>query len=107
MKIVDPFYLVINLILKLINLFYQRLVKKKTVEEEDFLRQSIVTIFPFDALDSEQINEIIPHFQLYTVQSDQILMKEKEEGDYFYLIEKGVYEVLIENKQAKICNINV
>ncbi|CAF0754693.1 unnamed protein product [Adineta steineri] len=77
---------------------------EKSPEEHHFLQQTIPTTLPFRALDYDQIEEIIQYFQSYNVKSGEILMKEKEEGDYFYLIQTGIYEALINNKQVKIYN---
>jgi hypothetical protein len=80
-----------------------KIKNEKSLEEHNFLQQSIPAALPFRALDYDQIEEIIQHFEFYPVKSNQILMREKEEGDYFYLIQTGTYEVLIDDKQVKIC----
>jgi len=80
-----------------------QITNEKSPEEHHFLQQSIPTTLPFRALDYEQIEEVIQHFESYYVKSSQILMREKEEGDYFYLIQTGIYEALIDDKQVKIC----
>ncbi|CAF3644069.1 unnamed protein product [Rotaria sordida] len=81
-----------------------KIKNEKSFEEYDFLRQSIPKTLPFRALDYEQIEQVIQHFELYHVKSEQILMREKEQGDYFYLIQTGIYEALINDKQVKIYN---
>jgi CRP-like cAMP-binding protein len=83
-----------------------KLKTEKSPEAKNFLQLSIPTTLPFCALDSEQIEEVIQHFVLYHVKSGNILMREKEEGDYFYLIQTGIYQALIDNKQVKICRNN-
>jgi cAMP-dependent protein kinase regulator len=80
-----------------------QITNEKSPEEHHFLQQSIPTALPFRALDYEQIEEVIQHFESYYVKSSQILMREKDEGDYFYLIQTGIYEALIDDKQVKIC----
>jgi hypothetical protein len=80
-----------------------QITNEKSPEEHHFLQQSIPTTLPFRALDYDQIEEVIQHFESYYVKSSQILMREKEEGDYFYLIQTGIYEALIDDKQVKIC----
>jgi hypothetical protein len=85
------------------NLDLPKQKNEKSPEEHHFLQQSIPLTLPFRALDYEQIDEIIQHFQLYSVKSGDILMREKEEGDYFYLIQTGIYQALIDDKQVKIC----
>ena len=77
--------------------------EEKSAEEQHFLQQSIRKTIPFRALDADQIEEIIQYFQFYPVKSGEIIMKEKDEGDYFYLIQTGVFEALIDGEQVKLC----
>ncbi|CAF3475022.1 unnamed protein product [Rotaria sp. Silwood1] len=81
-----------------------KIKNEKSFEEYDFLQQSIPKTLPFRALDYEQIEQVVQHFELYHVKSEQILMREKEQGDYFYLVQTGIYEALINDKQVKIYN---
>lgn len=78
-------------------------IEEKSVEEHHFLQQSLRKTIPFRVLDADQIEEIIEYFQFYPVKSGEMIFKENDEGDYFYLVQTGLFEALIDNKQVKIC----
>lgn len=81
----------------------KKTAKEKNIEENHFLRQSIRKTIPFRALDVDQIDEIVEFFEYFPVKSGEIILRENDEGDFFYLIQTGRFEATIDNEQVKIC----
>eukprot|EP00388_Colpodella_angusta_P022801 GDKJ01058293.1.p1 GENE.GDKJ01058293.1~~GDKJ01058293.1.p1 ORF type:complete len:328 (-),score=84.05 GDKJ01058293.1:628-1611(-) len=73
---------------------YNGPVTHKTAEQERRIRESIAGSYMFSSLDENDIKTVIGACQEISVVKDQIVILEGEEGDWFYLVEKGEFDCL-------------
>ncbi|XP_014243892.1 cAMP-dependent protein kinase type II regulatory subunit-like isoform X2 [Cimex lectularius] len=68
----------------------------KTDAQRQNLQTNLKKILLLQNLYSEQFDQILDAFFLKTVKSGEYVIKEGDEGDYFYVIEKGTYSIIKE-----------
>jgi cAMP-dependent protein kinase regulator len=65
------------------------------------LTKSIETNFLFSHLDENEKTDIFDSMQQFNYKSEEIIVQQGEEGDYFYIIDQGEVEVYLNNKLIK------
>ncbi|KAK9506733.1 hypothetical protein O3M35_008612 [Rhynocoris fuscipes] len=76
----------------------------KTDKEKEILRNACQHIFIFRSLDSEQWHDVLNATFSKTVTKGEEIIREGDDGDYFYVIDNGIYNVFknIDGKEKKI-----
>ncbi|KAL1110168.1 hypothetical protein AAG570_008245 [Ranatra chinensis] len=74
----------------------------KSDKQRQRLADSVKNILLFRSLDHEQINEVLDAMFEKNVHQDESIIKQGDDGDYFYVIQSGVYEAFIfDGKEEK------
>jgi cAMP-dependent protein kinase regulator len=80
---------------------YKKIIIKKSKIESERLDQLIRSINIFQSLDNNQVKDIVQAMSLKKVIKNEIVIKQHAEGDFFYIIEKGVYEAYTNENPKK------
>ncbi|KAF5404997.1 cAMP-dependent protein kinase type II-alpha regulatory subunit [Paragonimus heterotremus] len=90
-----------------------RLVYPKTDIQRARLSAAVKEILLFRCLDEEQTSLVIDAMQEKTVKSGELIIKQGDDGDNFYVIESGTYDVYVrapsddhEELGKKVCSYN-
>jgi len=75
-------------------------VYKKTIAEKESIKNSIVSNFLFSTLDEEALEILVKAMQRVSFEDGDIIIKQRDEGDLFYVIEEGTCRVLVDGKHA-------
>lgn len=70
---------------------------QKSAEERDFLRISLQSVLFCSQLKMEQMNLVIDAMSPVKVEQNEVIMKQGEKGDMFYIIKSGRFEVSKDN----------
>lgn len=73
----------------------QRVIHPKTDEQRQRLGEAVRDIFLFRALDEEQMQEVLDAMFERKVQPGDIVIKQGDDGDNFYIIQQGLYHVFV------------
>ena len=73
-----------------------RVIHPKTDEQRDRLTTSVSGILLFRSLEPEQINEVIDAMFEKRVEPGDHVIDQGADGDNFYIIDEGIYDVLVE-----------
>ncbi|KAF8564098.1 hypothetical protein P879_04461 [Paragonimus westermani] len=91
----------------------QRLVYPKTDIQRARLSMAVKEILLFRCLDEEQTSLVIDAMQEKPVKSGEIIIKQGDDGDNFYVVESGTYDVYVrastddhEELGRKVCSYN-
>ena len=76
----------------------EKVTYAKTDDQRERLLEAVGGILIFRSLDVEQMQEVIDAMFERTVFSGETVIKQGEDGDNFYVIDKGVYDVLVDIK---------
>lgn len=82
--------------------FGPKVVYPKTQEERRNLVKCISDIILFRHLDSEQMNDVLNAMFETQIQPGDVIIKEGDIGDYFYVIGSGIYEVYINDENLQM-----
>ena len=72
-----------------------KVVHKKTDAERSALKETIKNIFMFRSLDSTQVNDLLDAMFSRVVESGDVIIEQGDDGDNFYVIESGVYDIYV------------
>ena len=72
-----------------------RVIYPKTDEQRERLTEAVSTILLFRSLDSDQMQEVIDAMFEKKVQPGTHVIEQGDDGDNFYVIESGVFDVLV------------
>ena len=72
----------------------------KGKEERERIRKAVKENFLFSKLNSEQLELTIDVMKRQKVKTGEILIREGDEGDKFYIAEKGTYDVIVKDKKV-------
>jgi CRP-like cAMP-binding protein len=61
----------------------------KTKSEQEFLKTAVQANFVFSSVDSKKMQIIINAFEPTSVEKESAIIKQHEEGDYFYVLKSG------------------
>uniref|UniRef100_A0A7S2JF33 Cyclic nucleotide-binding domain-containing protein n=1 Tax=Zooxanthella nutricula TaxID=1333877 RepID=A0A7S2JF33_9DINO len=82
-------------------------VHDKTPEQRARIAKSLEPSFLFSALDSEEMDTVALAFKERTVEADQLVIEQGDDGECMFLIEEGAVECLIkkdgEERVVKAC----
>ncbi|ESP05552.1 hypothetical protein LOTGIDRAFT_102761 [Lottia gigantea] len=72
-----------------------KVVYPKTEEQRKRLAEEVSHILIFRALDRDQINDVIDAMFEKTCQPNDVIIKQNDDGDNFYVIDSGSYDVYV------------
>ena len=72
-----------------------QVVHPKTDEQRARLQERVQTCLLFRTLDVQQLAEVIDAMFEHKVKAEEMVIRQGDDGDYFYVIETGVYSALI------------
>lgn len=72
----------------------------KTEDERQYLLNAIKNIFMFRSLDQKQIHELLDAMFGRSVTTGEVVIEQGDDGDNFYVIENGVYEIFVDGKKV-------
>lgn len=72
----------------------------KTAEERERIHRAVKENFLFSKLNAEQLELTIDVMKRNDVEAGQILIREGEEGDKFYIAERGTFDVFVQDKKV-------
>lgn len=74
----------------------------KTDEERQGIKQRIADIFLFRVLDDEDMSAVIDAMVKKTVKEGDVIIKQGDDGDFFYLIDDGCFDIFIEDQVGEV-----
>ncbi|KAA3679695.1 cAMP-dependent protein kinase regulator [Paragonimus westermani] len=72
----------------------------KSTEQLQRLRSVVKPIFIFRSLDDAQLAKVLDAMQEKPVYNGQTIIRQGEDGEYFYVIESGTYDIFVNNEPA-------
>ncbi|CAG9859744.1 unnamed protein product [Phyllotreta striolata] len=72
-----------------------KIVYPKSDEQRHRLASAVANILLFRSLDSEQMNEVLDAMFERIVKEDDLVIKQGDDGDNFYVIQSGVFHVFV------------
>lgn len=73
-----------------------KVIYPKSDEQRRSLAESVKKILIFRSLDSDQMNDVIDAMFEKPVEAGDIVIRQGDDGDFFYVIESGRYEACVE-----------
>jgi cGMP-dependent protein kinase len=83
---------------------FQFLDKPITPDEEEKLKEALKKHFLFKELNDDIMRIIIEDLIEFQLAKDTVLFEENEEGNYFYIVKKGQFQLYIKNEPKKVFN---
>ncbi|XP_072537651.1 protein kinase, cAMP-dependent, regulatory, type II, alpha A [Salminus brasiliensis] len=80
-----------------------RVVHPKTDEQRCRLQEACKDILLFKALDQEQFSEVLDAMFEVIVQPQEHVIDQGQDGDNFYVIERGVYDIVVQKDGVGCC----
>ncbi|XP_076753417.1 cAMP-dependent protein kinase type II regulatory subunit isoform X2 [Xylocopa sonorina] len=77
-----------------------KMVHPKSDEQRQRLSDSVKHIFLFRALDEEQMADVLDAMFEKTVQPGEFIIRQHDDGDNFYVIERGKFEVYVKDQSG-------
>ena len=81
-----------------INDDYKPPFHEKTKGESTFIAEALQKNFVFENLDKHDLKPLVGAFEKVQVPKDDIIIKQGDEGDWFYIILKGSVSFIVDNK---------
>ncbi|KAI9025252.1 cAMP dependent protein kinase regulatory subunit [Phycomyces nitens] len=78
----------------------KKIVIPKDIEQRKQIRSAIQNNFLFKNMDDDQYNDIVNAMAERRVEDGQIVIKQGGVGDYFYIVQLGTFDCLIDNKRV-------
>lgn len=78
-----------------------RMIFPKTDEQRDSLAEAVKNILLFRALDKEQMNEVLDAMFEKKVAKDDVVIKQGDDGDNFYVIQSGVFNAYVQSDPSQ------
>ncbi|KAF8786238.1 cAMP-dependent protein kinase type II regulatory subunit-like isoform X2 [Argiope bruennichi] len=73
----------------------------KSDEERKRIKERTKDIFLFKVLDEEDINEIIEAMMPREVETGQVIIRQGDDGDFFYVVDKGTFEACVKDGKGE------
>lgn len=86
---------------------YVKIIYPKTDEQRRNLIQTVRNLMFFRNLNTEQLNELLDAMREFTVEPEDIIIRQGDVGDYFYVIQNGIYEVYVKRDDANDSKIEL
>uniref|UniRef100_A0A3B3QQJ5 cAMP-dependent protein kinase type II-alpha regulatory subunit n=1 Tax=Paramormyrops kingsleyae TaxID=1676925 RepID=A0A3B3QQJ5_9TELE len=80
-----------------------RVVHPKTDEQRSRLQEACRDILLFKTLDTEQFAEVLDAMFEVRVQTKEHIINQGDDGDNFYVIERGVYDIVVRKDGVGCC----
>ncbi|KAM4613763.1 protein kinase, cAMP-dependent, regulatory, type II, alpha, B [Polymixia lowei] len=80
-----------------------RVLHPKTDEQRRRLQDACRDILLFKTLDQEQLSEVLDGMFEVLVKPREHIIDQGEDGDNFYVIEKGVYDIVVQKDGMSLC----
>lgn len=80
-----------------------RVVHPKTDEQRCRLQEACKDILLFKALDQEQFSQVLDAMFEVIVQPEEHVIDQGDDGDNFYVIERGVYDIVVKKDGVGCC----
>ncbi|XP_028680520.1 cAMP-dependent protein kinase type II-alpha regulatory subunit-like isoform X1 [Erpetoichthys calabaricus] len=80
-----------------------RVVHPKTDEQRSRLQEACRDILLFKTLDQEQISQVLDAMFERRVQTGEHVIDQGDDGDNFYVIERGVYDIFVKRDDKNNC----
>ncbi|KAL7646373.1 UNVERIFIED_CONTAM: hypothetical protein RMT77_003284 [Armadillidium vulgare] len=74
----------------------ERIIHAKSDEQRIRLSENVRNIFLFRSLDPDQIGEVLDAMFERKVTENEYVIKQGDDGDNFYVIESGIYNIFVE-----------
>ncbi|KAI9282865.1 cyclic nucleotide-binding-like protein, partial [Umbelopsis sp. AD052] len=71
---------------------YDKVVIPKTESQTNFIREALAEIFLFKDLDKDQLHDVVAAMKECPVTTGTRVIKQGDDGDYFYLVQSGRLE---------------
>ena len=81
--------------------YFLQVVHPKTDGQRERLQGVAKNCLLFKTLDDSQLIEVIDAMFEKKVESGEFLIREGDDGDFFYIIEEGTYNAMKEDKETK------
>ena len=88
------------------NRIHENTFNSKTSEEGEMLSKVLLSIILFKHLNQEHIENIVDSMFERKCKKNEVIIREGDEGKYFYVITKGVFDVYKTNKKSSSCEEN-
>ncbi|XP_015906869.1 cAMP-dependent protein kinase type II regulatory subunit [Parasteatoda tepidariorum] len=79
----------------------ERLIFPKSDEQRQRLGEAVRNILLFRSLDKEQMQDVLDAMMERKVKPGDVVIKQNDDGDYFYIIDGGVYHIYVDTDQEK------
>ncbi|XP_053649522.1 cAMP-dependent protein kinase type II regulatory subunit isoform X2 [Cherax quadricarinatus] len=76
----------------------ERIIHAKSDEQRQRLSEAVKNIFLFRSLDHDQIGEVLDAMFERRVTEGENVIRQGDDGDNFYVIESGVYNIYVKNE---------
>lgn len=73
------------------DLDYIKINHEKSQDQSNKLKLMLIKINFFKSLDTDQLKDLINAMELRNVCKDEVIIKEGDDGDFFYIIEEGIF----------------
>ncbi|XP_012278714.1 cAMP-dependent protein kinase type II regulatory subunit [Orussus abietinus] len=83
-----------------------KIVHPKSDEQRHRLSESVKTILLFRALDKEQMADVLDAMFEKTVEPGEYIIRQGDDGDNFYVIERGKFEVYVKDQTGNNIHIH-
>jgi len=77
-----------------------KVVHPKTDEQRTRLQETVQKCLLFKALDEEQLAEVLDAMFEEKIKEDQMVIKQGDDGDFFYVIESGTYIAQVDTAEG-------
>lgn len=80
----------------------------KTEKQLNFLEKAVKDILLFKSVNKKQLTLVLSSFFHREVEENELIIKQGDDGDNFYVVETGIYDIFIENgdERKKIATID-
>jgi len=78
----------------------EKVVHPKTDEQRANLQKTVQSCLLFKSLDEEQLAEVLDAMFEEKVKEDQMVIKQGDDGDFFYVIENGTYIAQVDTSEG-------
>ena len=78
------------------------MVHPKTDEQRSRLQDRVQTCLLFKSLDESQLGDVIDAMFEQKKEKGEFIINQNEDGDYFYVVETGVYSALIQTESGDL-----
>ncbi|XP_022255762.1 cAMP-dependent protein kinase type II regulatory subunit-like, partial [Limulus polyphemus] len=76
-------------------------VYPKTDEQRQRLGEAVENILLFRSLDEQQMQQVLDAIFEKKVEPGQVVIKQGDDGDYFYVVQNGVYNIYVSTEEEK------